>query len=208
MKFYQENQINNLPDCYNKKGTSNNYKLLKLSEFNTDAIRHSLKQIEAVLNINNAKGSTLDLYGDVVGQSRGLATDEQYILLIKTRIMRNLANGSYKSIVDSLCAILNCDNSQVLIEELNEPCKIKISNLPLKTILDANLTTTQITEIIKTLMPVGVVFESSVYDGTFTFSNSENEYNEAEGFCDVEGGTIGGHLGVLSSDTNTVVLPI
>lgn len=208
MKLFQENHIKNLPDCYNKEKTSNNYKILELSKKNVNAFRECLISIDNSLSLDNAKGATLDLYGDLVGQKRGLATDEQYILLIKTRIMRNLVNGSYKSITDALRAILNCSNSQIFIEETNTPCKVKISKLPLKSILEADLTTAQVTEIIKTIMPVGITFENIVYDGTFEFSNVENEYDETAGFCDVEGGTIGGYLGALSASTDETVLPI
>jgi hypothetical protein len=208
MKLFQENHINNLPDCYNKDKTSNNYKILEVSKKNVNAFRECLISIDNSLNLDNAKGATLDLYGDLVGQKRGLATDEQFVLLIKTRIMRNLANGSYKSITDALRAILNCDNSQILIEEVDAPCKIKISKLPLKTIQEADLSTTQVTDIIKTLMPVGIIFDNIVYDGTFAFSAVENEYDETAGFCDVEGGTLGGYLGALSASTNETILPI
>lgn len=208
MKLYQENHINNLPDCYNKEKTSNNYKILELSDYNVDKIRRTLKDIENSLNLNNAKGKTLDYYGELVGQSRGLATDEQYILLIKTKIMRNLVNGSNKSITDALCAILNCKQSQVFITETTKPCEVTIT-VPLSTIINAELTVNQFTQLLKTLIPVGVVLSSNaMYEGTFEFSNVENEYNEKAGFCDVEGGTIGGYLGTISANTDEIVLPI
>lgn len=208
MKLFQENHIDNLPDCYNKDKTSNNYKLLELSDKNVEAFRECLISIENSLNLNNAKGATLDLYGDLVGQSRGLATDEQYILLIKTRIMRNLANGSNKSITDALCAILNCEQSQVHITEATNPCEVTIT-VPLTAIINAEFTVKQFTQLVQTLMPVGVVLSAnSIYEGTFEFSASENEYVENAGFCDVEGGTIGGYFGALSSEENEIILPI
>ena len=208
MKLFQEEYINNLPDCYNKSKTSNNYKLLELFKYSIDGFRHNIKQIEDILYLDNARGATLDLYGELVGQNRGLATDEQYIFLIKTRIMRNLANGSNKSIVDALCSILNCNVTDVHIEDAESPCTVKISNLPLKTVIEADLTTNQLTQIIQSLMPIGVTFEPVTYDGTFEISDIENEYDDTAGFCDVEGGTIGGYLGTLSSDTHETVLPI
>lgn len=208
MKLYQENHINNLPDYYNKEKTSNNYKILELSDYNVTKLRKTLKDIENSLNLNNAKGKTLDYYGELVGQSRGLATDEQYILLIKTRILRNLVNGSNKSITDALCAILDCEKSQMYITETTNPCEITIT-LSLGTIISAELTVKQFNRLIQTLIPVGVVLSpNSLYEGTFEFSAIENEYDENAGFCDVEGGTIGGYFGALSSEKNETVLPI
>lgn len=208
MKLYQENHINNLPDCYNKEKTSNNYKILELSDYNVTKLRRTLKDIENSLNLNNAKGKTLDYYGELVGQSRGLATDEQYILLIKTKIMRNLVNGSNKSITDALCAILNCDKSQIYIKETDNPCEVTL-DVPLTTIINAELSVKQFNQLVKSLMPVGVGISADTnYEGTFEFSASENEYDETAGFCDVEGGTIGGYLGALGTSTDETVLPI
>lgn len=164
--------------------------------------------IENSLNLNNARGATLDLYGKLVGQSRGLATDEQYILLIKTRIMRNLANGSNKGVVDALCAILNCKQSQVHITDTDNPCEVLIT-VPLGSIIEAGLTVKQFNQLVKSILPVGVVLSANtIYEGTFEFSAAENEQNETAGFCDVEGGTIGGYFGALSSEENETVLPI
>lgn len=208
MKLFQETLIDNLPDCYKKDKGSNNYKLLELSKKNVDAFRECLISIENSLNLNNARGATLDLYGKLVGQSRGLATDEQYILLIKTRIMRNLANGSNKGVVYALCAILNCKQSQVHITDADNPCEVLIT-VPLSSIIEAELTVKQFNQLVKSILPVGVVLSANtIYEGTFEFSAAENEQDETAGFCDVEGGTIGGYFGALSSEENETVLPI
>lgn len=208
MKLFQETLIDNLPDCYKKDKGSNNYKLLELSKKNVDAFRECLISIENSLNLNNARGATLDLYGKLVGQSRGLATDEQYILLIKTRIMRNLANGSNNGVVDALCAILNWKQSQVHITDTDNPCEVLIT-VPLGSIIEAELTVKQFNQLVKSILPVGVVLSANtIYEGTFEFSAAENEQDETAGFCDVEGGTIGGYFGALSSEENETVLPI
>lgn len=208
MKLFQETLIDNLPDCYKKDKGSNNYKLLELSKKNVDAFRECLISIENSLNLNNARGATLDLYGKLVGQSRGLATDEQYILLIKTRIMRNLANGSNKGVVGALCAALNCKQSQVHITDTDNPCEVLIT-VPLGSIIEAELTVKQFNQLVKSILPVGVVLSANtIYEGTFEFSAAENEQDETAGFCDVEGGTIGGYFGALSSEENETVLPI
>lgn len=209
MKDFQEEYIKNLPDCYRKDKDSNNYKILQLAGHSVEGIKEVLTDIDGSLDLNKATGKTLDLYGDMVGQSRGRANDKQYLMLIKTRIMRNLANGSNKSVVNCLSSILNCDPSEISIKDTpNKPCTVTISNIPLQTVLEADMTTTQLLSLIKTLMPVGIVFETVSFDGTFSFSDSENEQSTTEGFCDVEGGTIGGFFGLLSSDEDNTVLPI
>lgn len=208
MKLYQEEYIKNLPDSYRKDKDSNNCKLLELAKYSVEDLRKTLQQLVDSLDLNNATGKTLDLYGEMLGQNRGLSTDEQYRMLIKTRIMRNLSNGSNKSVVNSLAAILNCNSSEISIQDTeNKTCSVSISSIPLETVLLAGMSTKQFEALIKTLMPVGVTFEQFAYDGTFTFSDLENEYNETEGFSDVEEGTIGGYLGVLSGDENGVILP-
>lgn len=209
MKLFQTEYIKNLPDCYAKGRESNNYKLLSIAKYCIDKSRLENEQIYESLDLNKATGKTLDLYGEMVGQSRGLANDEQYRILIKTRLMRNLSNGSNKSIVASLATILNCEPSEISItDKEDESCTIVLSNINLHTVQEAGLTTAQFETLIKTLLPVGVKFEPFSYDGTFTFSDNENEQSDTEGFCDIEGGTIGGYLGILSSDENNTVLPI
>ena len=207
--YNAENHALNLPDKYRKTSNSNNAKILEIERLEGVKIREALSQVEAILDIYNATGKTLDLYGEMVGQVRGQATDEQYRMLIKTKIMRNLSNGSHKSIVDSLAAILNCSPSQISIKDTsNKVCSVTIANIPLEIVLYAGLSTSQLDMLIKSLLPVGVTFEPFTYEGTFSFAASEGEQSETEGFTDVEGGTIGGYLGTLSNNADDIVLPI
>lgn len=209
MKMFQSEYIKNLPDCYAKDKDSNNYKLLSIAKYSIDKSRAENEKIYESLDLNKATGKTLDLYGEMVGQSRGLANDEQYRILIKTRLMRNLSNGSNKSIVASLATILNCKMSEISLSDKSDaPCTVTLSKVNLYSVQAAGLTTKQFESILKTLLPVGVVFETFSYDGTFEFSETESEYDESKGFCDVEGGTIGGYLGALSSDDDSTILPI
>ncbi len=195
-EFITDNHAKNLPDSYCKTSESNNFKLLELERLTMDEYRQTLQEISDVLNLDNAKGKTLDMYGDMVGQSRGNTTDEQYILMIKAKLMRNLSNGSYPSILNALSVTFNCSSSEISIIESERPCAVEIVSLPLKTIIKANISTDDTIELIKQLLPVGITLQSYLFDGTFTFSSVEDEYNEEEGFCDVEGGTIGGYFGM------------
>lgn len=208
MKLFQEDLIKNFPDFYNKDPTSNNYKLMQLIQYDKDKFRAVLDELWKSLDIEQADTYTLDLYGDMVGQKRGLATDEQYLILIKTKIARNRCSGNYSSIVDTVCRILNCSPSEVAFEEQEEPCTIIVKEIPLERIIHADLTPSQFTKILKSLLPVGITLEASVYDGTFSFADSENVASTDSGFCQSEGDTSGGYFGVLSGEENETILPI
>ena len=90
---YNENLVKNLPDAYKKTTDSNNFKILEVERLALSDVRASLQEVANILDINNAKGKTLDLYGERVGQARGLADDDKYLLMIKAKLMRNLSNG-------------------------------------------------------------------------------------------------------------------
>ena len=208
MAEFNENLVKNLPDAYRKTPNSNNYKILEIERRTVNEIREDLRQVANILDINNATGKTLDLYGERVGQARGIATDDKYILMIKAKIMRNLSNGSHASIINAICATMACEPSQVIVTDGEEPYSVVITALPLEAINKAGLTTPQTLAIIKSLLPVGVKLTSFLFDGTFEFAASENEYDTEAGFCDIEGGTIGGYLGLTEADISDDILPI
>lgn len=206
---YKANPLaKNLPDAYKKTKDSNNYKILEIERIACTDLRKTLGEIDNILDINNATGETLDLYGERVGQARGKANDAKYLLMIKARISRNIANGSYQSIVSALCNTFDCDPSQILIEDGESTCTVNIIQMPLEIINKAGLSTAQTLEIIKSMVPTGVTVDTYLFEGTFEFSELENEYDEKAGFSDVEGGTIGGFLGVTGNDLSDELLPI
>ena len=206
--FNQSKHTANLPDAYKKTPDSNNAKILEIERYSGEELREILRGIENILDINQATGKTLDKYGERVGQARGLADDAKYLLLIKAKTVRNLSTGSYPSVMEALCQAFGCDPSEILIENDDAPSSVKIVLLPLTVINKAGLTSSQATAIIKSLLPIGTTITSLLFEGTFQFSDSETEYDETAGFCDVEGGTIGGYLGVTSGDEQDVILPI
>lgn len=209
MKFFQENYIKNLPDCYNKNTSSNNYKIFQLLKHDEESFRKALSELADSLDLDKASGFTLDLYGQTVGQNRGQTTDAQYLILIKTKIEKNRCSGNYESIVNCICRILNCEPSDVLIEEQNAPCVVKLSKISLDAILNADFTPSQFTQIVKTLLPVGITLETSVYEGTFEFADGENVASTTAGFRATETDeTMGGYFGALSNDNGQSILPI
>lgn len=208
MKLFQEELIKNFPDYYNKEPTSNNYKLMELIKYGNGKYQTLLEELEKTLDLETASGYTLNLYGDMVGQKRGHATDEQYRVMIKTKMAQNRCTGSYPSIVDCLCRVLNCDSSKILIEEREEPCTVALSKIPLEVILNAAFTPQQFVQLVAMLLPAGVKLDSSSFEGTFEFATYADEYDENKGFGNIEQ-TIGGYIGMLASTgEESPILPL
>lgn len=207
-QFDDQNYVNNLPDCYEKSKTSNNYKILSIEKYSIDGVNKDISDIFDSLNLNNATGKTLDLYGEMLNQPRGVATDDQYILLIRSKIMRNLSSGDYRGVVNAICHTFECDASEVLIIEKDEPCVVELVVLPLKVIVKAGLTTKQTVAMVKQLLPIGITLESFLFEGTFAFADNETSQDNKAGFCDVEDGIIGGYFGILYGEDDEPILPI
>lgn len=193
-RFNRENHVKNLPDAYKKTPTSNNAKLLDMEKFITDLLREEVKAVCDSLDIELATGATLDLYGEMLGQDRGAATDEQYRALIKSRIIRNLSGADHNSIVNAICITFGCNPSDILLTETDEKCEVTLEGIPFDAINRINIDANTAVQIIKTLMPAGVSFKSLSFHGTFEFGSTDMEYDENKGFANLEQ-TIGGTLG-------------
>lgn len=209
-EFNFDNLAKNLPDCYKKDKGSNNYKILEIERRAGAELRECLNGISEVLDIENATGAVLDAYGERYGQPRGKATDQQYRIMIKTKIAKTLSSGSYKDIVDVICFAFSCTNNDVLLlESPTNPMSVSLEQLPLAAINSSGFTTAQAYQLIKSMMPVAVELQSVLFEGTFEFSDAEDEYDESAGFAISETDqSIGGYLGGASSDVSENPLPI
>ena len=213
---FDSNLVKNLTDAYKKTPDSNNYKILEIGRLACNDLRASLQEVSDILDINNATGKTLDMYGERVGQPRGLATDDKYILMIKAKIMRNLSNGSCESVVRAICATLNCTPSQVVITDGEEPFTISLTALPLDVIAKAGFTTSQIVALIKSMLPVGVSLTTFLFEGTFELAATEADMKvdgDTKGLTDTEANmrnenAIGGYLGTSQGGESDIILPI
>mgnify|MGYP003305311374 CR=1 FL=1 len=212
MKHYNaENHAKNLPDVYKKTPNSNNYKILEIGRLSKLNLRSDLKDIDDILSLDNATGKTLDLYGERLGQKRGKASDAQYLIMLKAKIMRNMSNGSYNSIIKAVCETFSCSPSEIIVEEAETPCTIKTLSVPISIINKAGLSSSQAHQIIRSLLPIGIRLDEYLLEGTFCFAENEDEYDEAAGFAFEENAgaaDVGGYLGATGSDSNEEVLPI
>ncbi len=204
---FNKNLVKNLPDAFKKSADSNNRKILEIERAACEDLRKTLYSIDDILDIGKATGKTLDLYGERVGQVRGLANDDKYRLMIKSKIMRSLSEGSTSSVVNALSCTFDCDPAEVEIKDGAEPFTVDVVAISLDAINGAGLTASQVYAMIESMLPVGIKIASFVFAGTFEFGEGENDFDDTKGFADDEG-TIGGYLGAAAVEVVEDVLPI
>lgn len=205
--------IKGLPDCYRKDVDSNNYKLLELNQLATSELRMDIQMVFDCLDLNQASGKTLELYGDTMGQRRGLLNDEQYRYMILSQIGRNVVQGDYNSIMHALVLMFGSKMGDITLDDLGivedeRPCVVKLTKFPVFVLVNAGFSSRQAVAMIETLLPICVTLSADNFEGTFEFSDSVDEYDESAGFGDIEQ-TVGGYLGLyLGDDDKIPVLPI
>ena len=199
--------VNKLPDSYVKGKESNNYKLLNINEQAIADIKKDVTAVFDMVDLQNATGHTLDLYGDMVGQKRGKLNDIQYRFMILTRIGINVVQGNYDTIINSIKSMFGCKASDIVLKDSEKPCMVEVVTFPLETLVNAGFSSTQAISMIESLLPIGVTVDDAHFDGTFEFAESESEYDGKAGFADLEQ-TIGGYFGLLQGDDEkTPILP-
>ena len=197
--FDREHPVKNLPDAYRKTPESNNRKILDVEKHAMDRMRAGLRAIFDSLDLDQATGKTLDLYGDMFDQPRGTATDDQYRVIIKARLARNLARADHDSIVRALSMTFGCDPSELILAESEGKCAVRLENLPFAKLNSSGIDAATAVQIVSRMIPVGVQLESMNFSGTFEFGTTAMEYDELAGFGNEEQ-TIGGTLGYIFSD--------
>lgn len=205
--------VERLPDCYRKDEDSNNHKLLELERLATEELRLDIKTVLDSLDLNQANGNTLDLYGDMLGQRRGLLNDEQYRYMILARIGRNVVQGDYNSVMSALILMFGSQAGDITLDDLEivegeRPCVVRLTKFPVYVLINAGFSSRQAVAMIESLLPVCVTLSADNFEGTFEFADTADVYDEQAGFGNI-GQTIGGYLGLyLGDDDKIPVLPI
>ena len=205
--------VERLPDCYRKDQDGNNYKLLELNSQAVEELKADIKAVKNVLDLNLAAGKSLDLYGDMLGQRRGLLNDEQYRYMLFARIGRNIVQGDYQSIMNTLVLMFGSQHGDITLDDLDlkeeeTPCVVKLSKFPISVLINAGFSSRQAVTMIEMLLPVCVTLSADNFEGTFEFAELEQEYDEISGFADIAQ-SIGGYLGLLLGDDDKIpILPI
>lgn len=201
--------VTKLPDSYAKDESSNNYKLLNLNEQAVADAKTDAEAILDVLDLQKATGSTLDLYGNMVGQKRGTLNDLQYRALILTKVGINLSHGDYSTVIDCIKNIFHCKGTDVILRDGNESCEVSVEKFTLDALVNSGFTSEQAIEVIETLLPICTSIKNTVeFQGTFEFADADDEYSPAIGFGDIKQ-TQGGYLGMLrGEDESGGLLPL
>ena len=189
------NNINRLPDAYAKDVESNNYKLLQLACFLREDQREDLTAILESRDLKNAHGKTLDKYGEMVGQSRGGATDEQYHIKLLNQIGRQRSTGSCDDVIHLVAQTLGVDVGSFSLTEKGN-ATIAIDGLTTETLENSGLGLSEVKNIINDILPVGVGISGISFTGTFEFGTID-EFDENKGFGDIAQ-TVGGTLGTIA----------
>lgn len=233
--FDFNNHVKNLPDCYDKKEeiiingkvtqkASNNFNILETERISVNEFKNDLYEIFSSQDIDNnvssdpnIKNKTLDLYGERVGQLRGVATDNQYLRMIKSKVFRNLSNGTYPSVIHAICVTFGCDPTDVkILQKANDDgtqisCVVEVVKLPLQNVTESGLSLNQTIKILESLLPVCVTVEATYFEGTFEFAANEEEAKilaPTKGFNTSEETDVGGYFGLIYNKEDEPDLPI
>ncbi|MFZ0575969.1 MAG: hypothetical protein WAM41_00570 [Psychrobacillus psychrotolerans] len=212
--FSTKTIMNCFADYFAKHPTSNISKLISIFSDELVVLENTNKQILLWREIDNAKGNALDLIGENVIQNRGVATDEVYRILLKSKIARNLSDGTINTIIQVISIALSTDPSTIkIVEKWNdvdepEPAAIKLIELPLTKINEAGLDPLNFIRIIQRTVAAGVKVGVIELSGTFEFGDETNVIDNLKGFGDINIESIGGYLGAVYTPANDKELPI
>lgn len=204
-----------IPDAFSKTKESNFGKLFILLNSQLDPVVKTAEKIEDWRSINKAEGDVLNAIGSDLEQYRGLADDEIYRLLIKSRIIRAQSSGTFNDIIEAICATVNCIPDQISVIAAkesqdanlkNEPLAIVIEKTPLGSLNAIGMNVGTFTKIVEHSVMAGVRVISINLEGTFEFSETYDDYDELKGFANEEG-SVGGFFGDTYLDKG-IDLPI
>ncbi|PDO11566.1 MAG: hypothetical protein BLM47_00040 [Candidatus Reconcilbacillus cellulovorans] len=208
-----QDMLRRLTDVFRKDPDSNIGKLMAIFAEQLQKLEQTVQRVEEWRDIDKAEGTTLDRIGENVGQPRGVATDEIYRILIKSKIARNLSKGDINTIITVLATALNTDPSEIRIVEMYndpiapEPATISIIQLPLKRINEVGMDPTQFARIVQRTVAAGVRVGVIELVGTFEYGSIGDPPDPERGFADINQ-TFGGTLGAAYSPGNVPDLPI
>lgn len=202
--------VNKLSDANAKHKDSNNYKLFELVANELSSISETEQAIRLIRNIDNAYGETLDLIGESINLLRGSWIDSVYKTMIKAKMARFMATGDYDKTYQLIAYSLGKTVDELKAEgfQMTEDWEttssdsgwITIAGIPLATLNEIGLTTSQFTQIIKSVLPIGIGLTSLQYEGTFEFGGLPLETDNAKGFGSAIDSEIGGTLGDAFAD--------
>ena len=154
-----------LPDAFAKHTSSNNYKLLQLANLIFTDLQADIESIARSRDISYATGKTLDRYGEMVGVSRGAATDEQYRVKILNKIGASVSNGDCNSVISAISQMLDVARNTITLTE-NTDASVMLEGLTLEMLEKSGYTPKEMNAMIARLFPAGIELIPPVYAGT------------------------------------------
>ncbi|WP_427110452.1 hypothetical protein [Lysinibacillus xylanilyticus] len=209
--FSTKSIVKRFSDYFDKTPDSNISKLMSI--FSAEEVKATNDRIRQWRNIDDAEGVGLDLIGQNVNQPRGVANDEVYRILLKSKIARNLSDGTIDMIIQVLAIALSVDPKMIKIKEKwndpdePEPAAIKVIELPLTKLNEDGLDPTNFVRIVQRTVAAGVVGVIEL-TGTFEFGDITNLIDNTKGFGDVNNEAVGGYLGAAYAPSQDNELPI
>lgn len=163
------NQAKKLPDVYRHDTDSNNYKLMQLCNLINTDFEADMKSIFNSRDIHNATGKTLDRYGEMLGQSRNGATDEQYRFLLLNKIGKLKAGSDCNSVIQNIMIMFNAEKISVTEGNLS----VSVNGVTMDMIDNTGYSAVEVKEKISEMLPVGVELSRLYVDGTLLISDIE-----------------------------------
>lgn len=155
-EFNHNIYVKNLPDCYRKSIQSNNNKILQIPKHEISSLNTDIEAIFSSLDIWQATGKTLDLYGEMYNLPRENMSDDQYRLMILLKMTRNRAGSDHTSIINALVTALNIPAETLCIVDSEISGNVDVDNLPYNVLVDAGVTVKQAWTQLKLLLAAGV----------------------------------------------------
>lgn len=211
--MYKTDELMHLfTDHFRKDSESNIYKLMQIFSEELQLLETTNNLILDWRDIDFAQGHTLDLIGSNINQPRGMAIDEVYRVLLKSKIARNLSDGSIDSIINVIALALSADKKEIQItegwtKENGVKPYIEMSKIPLGKLLETGMDPLNFVALIQKTIAAGVRVNRVELDGTFELGTTAVEYDEKKGLANMEL-TIGGYLGAIYVAKDVQKLPI
>src|SRR5690606_29633775 len=203
-----------LPDAYAKRVTSFLSKFFEVIEPEFAELHETFERIEAWRSIDNAEGAVLDEIGFELGQPRGMATDEIYRIMLKSKTARDLSTGDRNTIIDVLAMALNTDKSEIGIFETwmdpddPEPAGISLMKIPVRRLVEVGMSGKQFIQFVAAAVAAGINVRRIELTGTFEYAEGPDEFDEEAGFSDVNEPDVGGYYGELFEPDYEQDLPL
>lgn len=158
-EFNFEHYAKNLPDAYRKDKESNNYKILEVEKQSTQMFNDDAENVFESLDIWQATGKTLDLYGEIYNLPRKDMNDDQYRIMILLKLAQNRSGSDHASIVSTLASVLGVPVDTFWMTDSDVPGNVDINALPYNVIQEAGVSIVEVWTRLKALLAAGVGIE-------------------------------------------------